>query len=72
MDLDDGGVDYAVLHVGLVRAGFEKPLEKIGFDPVAAPLEDGVLVAEDPRRVAPRAAGAVRKCPSEKVLSRRN
>jgi hypothetical protein len=33
MDLDDGGIDHGVFHVGLVRAGFEKPSEKIGFDP---------------------------------------
>jgi hypothetical protein len=58
VDLDDGGVDHGVFHVGLVRAGFEKPNENIGFDPVPISLEDRVSVAEEGWKVTPRAARA--------------
>ena len=37
--LDDGGVDHGVFHVRRIRGGIEKPLENIGFYPVAIPLE---------------------------------
>jgi hypothetical protein len=58
VDLDDGGVDHSVFHVGFIRAGFEKPNKDIGFDPIAIPLEDGVPVAEQGRQITPWAAGA--------------
>ena len=56
--LDDGGVHHGVFHVRLIRDGIEKPLENIGFHPVAIPLEDGVPMAERGRQVAPRAASS--------------
>src|SRR5215211_6841130 len=58
MDLDDGGIDHGVLHVGLVRAGLEKPKKDIGFDPVPIPLEDSVPVPERGWKVTPRASRA--------------
>ena len=44
--LDDGGIHHGVFHVRLIRGGIEKPLENVGFHPVAIPLEDGVPMAE--------------------------
>ena len=58
MDFDDGRVDHGVFHVWLVRAGFKKPDENIGFDPVAVSLEHSVPVAEQSGQIAPRAPGA--------------
>jgi hypothetical protein len=58
VDLDDGGVDHGVFHVRFIRTGLKKPDEDIGFDPVAVPLEDRVPLAEELRKVAPRAAGS--------------
>src|SRR4051794_24447137 len=58
VDLDDGGVDHGVFHVRLIRGGIEKPLENVGLDPVAIPLEDGVPMAEPGRQVTPGAAGS--------------
>src|SRR5512133_2015162 len=45
VDLDDGGINHGVFHVRLVAAGIEKPLEDIGFDPVAVALEGRVPLA---------------------------
>jgi hypothetical protein len=56
MDLDDGGIDHGVFHVRLARAGLEKPQENVGFDPVAVALEDRVPVAEERRKITPRAS----------------
>ena len=56
MDLDDGGVDHGVFHVWRVGAGLEKPGENIRFDPVAVALENSVPVAEERRKIAPRAS----------------
>jgi hypothetical protein len=58
VDLDYGGVDHRVLHVGLVRDGIKKTFENIGFNPVSIPLEDGVPGPEQRRQIAPRAAGS--------------
>ena len=56
MDLDDGGVDHSVFHVRRVGAGLENPGENIRFDPVAVALENSVPVAEQRRKITPRAA----------------
>src|SRR3954471_116145 len=56
--LDDGGLHHGVFHVRLIRGGIEKPLENVGFHPVAIPLEDGVPAAEERWQVAPGAAGS--------------
>src|SRR3954469_8807723 len=58
VDLDDGGVNHSVLHVRFSRGGIKKPLENIGFHPVAIPLEDGVPAPECGRQVAPGAASS--------------
>jgi hypothetical protein len=42
VDLDDGGVDHGVFDVRIIRDGFEKPLENVGFDPVAETREHAV------------------------------
>jgi hypothetical protein len=55
MDLDDCCVDHGELHVRFVRAGFEKPNEDIGFNPVAVSLEDSVPLPEKCRKITPRA-----------------
>src|SRR6267142_1937605 len=55
-DLDDGGVDHGVFHVWRVRAGLEKPGENVPFDPVAVALENSVPVAEERRKITPRAS----------------
>ena len=54
MDLDDGGIDHGVLHVGLIRAGLEKPSKNAGFDPISVSFEDAVPVAQKGRQVTPR------------------
>src|SRR5580693_2981751 len=56
MDLDDGGVDHGVFHVWRVRAGLEKPGENIRLDPVAVALENSVPIAEERRKITPRAS----------------
>src|SRR6266404_6585229 len=56
MDFDDRGVDHGVFHVWRVGAGLEKPGENIRFDPVAVALENSVPVAEQRRKITPRAA----------------
>ena len=56
VDLDDGGVDHGVFHVRSVRTGLEKPDENPGFDPVAVTLENSVPVAEERRKITPRAS----------------
>jgi hypothetical protein len=56
MDLDDRGVDHGVFHVGRIGAGLEKPGEDICFDPVAVALENSIPVAEERRKITPRAA----------------
>jgi hypothetical protein len=58
VDLDDGGIDHGLLHIGPIRAGLEKPNENIGLFPVAVSLKDGIPVAEDGRQVTLRAARA--------------
>ena len=57
VDFDDGGVNHDVFHVRLLRTGFEKPNENIGFDPAAISREDTVSLAEEDRRVPPRTSG---------------
>jgi hypothetical protein len=57
VNLDDRGIGHGVLHVRLVRACLEQPLENVGVDPVAVALEHRVPLAEVSRKVAPWAAG---------------
>jgi hypothetical protein len=52
------GIDHGVFHVRFIRAGFEKPDENVGFDPIAVSLEDRVPPAEEFRQIAPWAARA--------------
>src|SRR6186713_1447190 len=56
MDLDDGGVDHSVFHVRRVGAGLEKPCKNARLDPVAVALENSVPVAEERRKITPRAS----------------
>src|SRR6187399_1992206 len=56
MDLDDGGVDHGVFHVRRVGAGLEKPCKNARLDPVAVALENSVPVAEERRKITPRAS----------------
>src|ERR1700674_3501940 len=56
MDFDDRGVDHGVFHVWRLGAGLEKPGENIRFDPVAVALENSVPVAEERRKITPRAS----------------
>src|SRR5678809_1360649 len=56
MDLDDGGVDHGVFHVRRVGAGLEKPCKNVRLDPVAVALENSVPVAEERRKITPRAS----------------
>ena len=42
--------------VRFVRTGLEKPNGNIGFNPISVSLEDGVPVAEEGRKITPRAA----------------
>src|SRR6202040_1835157 len=56
MDLDDGGVDHGVFHVWRVGAGLEKPGENARLDPVAVALENSVPIAEERRKITPRAS----------------
>jgi len=56
MDLDDGGVDHGVFHIWRIGAGLEKPFENPRFDPVAVALENRVPVAEQRRKITPRAS----------------
>src|SRR4249920_3721905 len=56
MDLDDGGVDHGVFHVRRVGAGVEKPCKNARLDPVAVALENSVPVAEERRKITPRAS----------------
>ena len=56
MDLDDGGVNHGVFHVWRVGTGLEKPGENVRFDPVAVTLENSVPVAEQRRKISPRAS----------------
>src|SRR5271156_5371838 len=56
MDLDDGGVDHGVFHVWRVGAGLKKPGENVRLDPVAVALEDSVPIAEERRKITPRAS----------------
>jgi len=58
MDLDDGGIDHGVLHVGLVRTGIEQLCEDIGLTPIAEAPECRAPVPEHRRKVTPRAACA--------------
>src|SRR6202795_4865666 len=56
MDFDDRGVDHGVFHVWRLGAGLEKPGENIRFDPVAVALENSVPLAEERRKITPRAS----------------
>src|SRR6188472_4109538 len=56
LDLDDGGVDHGVFHVRRVGAGLEKPCKNARLDPVAVALENSVPVAEERRKITPRAS----------------
>jgi len=58
VDLDDGGIHHGVFHVWLVRDGIEKPLEDVGFHPVAEALEYSVPFAENGWQIAPGTACA--------------
>src|SRR4029077_16157095 len=55
MDLDDGGVDHGVFHIRFFGACLKKPNENTGFDPVAVSREGTVPLAEDRRKITPRA-----------------
>src|SRR3954453_19026686 len=58
MDLDDGGVDHGVFHVGIVGHGVEQSLPDTGLRPVAEAREYAVPVAQQGRQITPRAAGS--------------
>jgi hypothetical protein len=58
MDLDDGGIDHRVFHVGLIRHRLKKPLKNISFYPILVALIDGVPLAKLRREIAPRAASS--------------
>src|SRR4051812_32382754 len=58
MDLDDGGVDHGVFHVGIVGHGVEQSLPDTGLRPVAEACEYAVPVAQQGRQITPRAAGS--------------
>src|SRR4051812_17412800 len=58
MDLDDGGVDQGVFHVGLVRDGIEQPLPDARLHPIAEAGEDAVPVSKRRRQIAPGTARA--------------
>src|ERR1700688_5038223 len=56
MDFDDRGVDHGVFHVWRLGAVLKKPGENVRFDPVAVALENSVPIAEERRKITPRAA----------------
>src|SRR5713101_2047038 len=56
MDFDDSGVNHGVFYVWRVGAGLEKPGENVRFDPVAVALENSVPLAEERRKITPRAS----------------
>src|SRR6476646_4485559 len=56
MDLDAGGVDHGGFHIRRVGAGLEKPCKNARLDPVAVALENSVPVAEERRKITPRAS----------------
>src|SRR5256885_11210139 len=58
MDLDDGGVDHGVFHVGIVGHGVEQSLPGTGLRPVAEGREYVVPGAQQGREIPPRAAGS--------------
>jgi hypothetical protein len=58
VDLDDGGVDHSVFHVGIVADSIEQPFPDICLHPVAEPREHAVPVAERARQIAPGTASA--------------
>src|SRR6478735_5374217 len=58
MDLDDGGVDHGVFHVGVIGDGVEQPLPDIRLHPIAEAREYAVPVTERGRQIPPRAAGS--------------
>ena len=58
MNLDDGGVDHGVFHVGIVGDGLEQPFPDICLRPVAEPREHAVPMSERRRQIPPWAAGS--------------
>ncbi|MGY3075486.1 hypothetical protein ACVWZZ_001857 [Bradyrhizobium sp. LM6.10] len=58
VDLDDGGVDHGVFHVGIVGDGLEQPLPDIRLHPVAKARECAIPVAEHRRQIPPGTAGS--------------
>src|ERR1700692_4924606 len=56
MDFDDSGLDHGVFHVRRVGAGLEEPGENARLDPVSVALENSVPVAEQRRKITPRAS----------------
>ena len=56
VDLDDGGIDHGVLHVGIVGDGVEQPHPDIRLHPVAEARELAVPVTERGRQIPPGAA----------------
>src|ERR1700675_3617616 len=56
MDFDDSGIDHGVFHVRRVGAGLEEPGENARLDPVSVALENSVPVAEQRRKITPRAS----------------
>jgi hypothetical protein len=58
VDLDDGGVDYRVFHVGIVGDGIEQSLPDTRLRPVAEAREYAVPVAQRGRQIPPGAAGS--------------
>src|SRR6185369_17921206 len=58
VDLDDGGVDHSVFHVGIVGDGVEQPLPDIRLHPVAEAREYAVPVAQRGWQITPGAASS--------------
>jgi len=58
VNLDDGGIDHGVFHVGIVGDGVEQPLPDIRLHPVAEAREHTVPVAERGRQIPPGTAGS--------------
>ena len=57
MHFDDSCIDHRVFHVRLVGDGFEKPDGHVRRHPTAKPRVGRAPVAEDGRKIAPRAPG---------------
>ena len=58
VDVNDGGVNHCVFHVGIIGDGVEQPLPDTRLRPVAKARESAVPVAERGRQITPGAAGS--------------